>query len=136
MKELKELLEYVVEREKQEKYNTAHYWSEGASGAYHAYEDVRKRLEEIIEKENEVENVKTEIKIDVTTATETQMIWIEDLFETEIEEAKGAASNEHLLALGSDDEESLQHEQNAEENREYAKMLEDTLTQLREIWKK
>lgn len=48
MKELKELLEYVVEREKQEKYNTAHYWSEVASGAYHAYEDVRKRLEEII----------------------------------------------------------------------------------------
>ena len=135
MKELKELLEYVTIMEKEEKYNTAHYWSEGASGAYHAYEDVRKRLEEIIKKENEIENVKTEIKIDVTTATETQMIWIENLFETEIEEARCAASNEHIFALGSDDEESSQHEQNAEENREYAKILENALTQLRKIWK-
>ena len=42
------LLEYVTIRENQEKYNTAHYWSEGASGAYHAYLDIRERLEEII----------------------------------------------------------------------------------------
>lgn len=45
---INELLEYVTIRENQEKYNTAHYWSEGASGAYHAYLDIRERLEEII----------------------------------------------------------------------------------------
>lgn len=33
------------------------------------------------------------IKINVAQATETQLIWLKSLFEREIEEAKGAASN-------------------------------------------
>lgn len=53
--------------------------------------------------------------------TENQKIWLEEL----IEEHKVAADNEHLWALGSQDdtESAMQHEENAEEHREFAEML-------------
>ena len=57
--------------------------------------------------------------------TENQKIWLEEL----IKEYNTAADNEHLWALGSQDdpEGSLQHEENAEECREFAKMLSTLL---------
>ncbi len=53
--------------------------------------------------------------------TENQKIWLEEL----IEEHRVAASNEHLWAVGSQDdsEGALQHEENAEEHTEFADML-------------
>ena len=60
-------------------------------------------------------------------------MWFEELFKNEIEEAKCAASNEHLFALGSDDEESAtQHEENADENRLYVEILESALRHVRD----
>lgn len=70
------------------------------------------------------------IKINVAQATETQLIWLKSLFEREIEEAKGAASNEHLFALGSEGVSAAKHEHYAEENAEYSAMLEDALRQV------
>lgn len=76
-----------------------------------------------------------EIKINLDYATENQIFWLKELLKEEIEEARVAANNEHLWALGSEDEESeRQHEENAEENRDYATMLEGMLKQLGDIW--
>lgn len=57
--------------------------------------------------------------------TENMKLWLRELYDKEIEEAKGAASNEHLWALGSDGESAIQHEMYAEEQREYIKILEE-----------
>ncbi len=52
--------------------------------------------------------------------TENQKIWLEEL----IEEHRVAASNERLWAKGAPDAETAQmHEENAEENTEFADML-------------
>ena len=53
--------------------------------------------------------------------TENQKRWLEEL----IEEHGVAASNEHIWALGSQDdpEAAMMHEENAEEHREFAEML-------------
>lgn len=52
--------------------------------------------------------------------TENQKIWLEEL----IEEYRVAASNERLWAKGAPDVETARmHEENAEENSEFADML-------------
>lgn len=71
-----------------------------------------------------------ELRINLALATETQIFWIKEMLQREIEDARGAAENEHIWALGSEDEEATQHEENAEENLEYADMLEDALKAL------
>lgn len=56
--------------------------------------------------------------------TENQREWLKGLYQGAVEDHFTAASNEHLWALGSDDEEmAAMHESNAEEHREFAKIL-------------
>jgi hypothetical protein len=56
--------------------------------------------------------------------TETQKLWLEEL----IEEHRVAASNERLWAKGAPDTETARmHEENAEENSEFADMLKTLL---------
>ena len=58
--------------------------------------------------------------------TENMKIWLKKLYLEAAEEHYGAASNEHLFAIGSDtDEAAMLHEMNADENRTFAMMLED-----------
>lgn len=58
--------------------------------------------------------------------TENMKIWLKELYIEAAEQHYGAASNEHLWALGSDnDEAAMLHEMNADENRAFAMMLED-----------
>ena len=66
---------------------------------------------------------------------ETIAIWLSNLFKNEIEEVECAASNEHIFALGSDDDESAtQHEENAELNRQYAEILRDAYNEMEKYW--
>ena len=52
-------------------------------------------------------------------------------YRAEIEEVLGMAKHEHLCALGSNTtEEATMHEKNADEYREYARMLEDMIKEL------
>lgn len=78
------------------------------------------------------------IKVNTDYITdETIAIWLSDLFKNEIDEAKGAASNEDIFALGSDNEESAaQHKENAELNRQYAKILYDAYFEVAKYWDK
>lgn len=63
--------------------------------------------------------------------TETQREWIAELLNAEAEEHACAASNEHIWAMGSDTpEDAEQHEQYAEENRQYALMLREMKVKL------
>lgn len=65
--------------------------------------------------------------------TETMKIWLKNLYLDAAEQHYGAASNEHLWALGSDtDEEAAQHEYYADENRAFAMMLEDMAKKIEE----
>ena len=57
--------------------------------------------------------------------TETMKIWLKQLYLDAAEQHRGAASNEHLWALGSTGESAAQHEYYAEENRAFAEILED-----------
>lgn len=57
--------------------------------------------------------------------TDNIKFWLTEMYNNEIEEARCAASNEHLWALGSDGESALQHEMNAEEQRDYVRVLEE-----------
>ena len=58
--------------------------------------------------------------------TENMRIWLKRLYLEAAEEHYGAASNEHLWALGApNDEAAMLHEMNADENRAFAMMLED-----------
>lgn len=61
---------------------------------------------------------------------ETIKIWLEELYKKEIEEAKGAISNEHLWELGYDGEESNPHTENIEVLKEYIEVLEEKLAEL------
>ena len=68
---------------------------------------------------------------------ETIAIWLMDLFKNEIDEVECAASNEHIFALGSDNDESAtQHEENAELNRQYAEILKDAYNEVAKYWNK
>lgn len=55
--------------------------------------------------------------------TENIKFWLRNLYMEEMGEALGAASNEHLWALGSDGESAEQHEANSAEQYEYASIL-------------
>lgn len=56
--------------------------------------------------------------------TETQKEWLRQLYLNAAEEHKGAASNCHIAALGSEGEEAGMFELSAEENRDFAIYLE------------
>lgn len=56
--------------------------------------------------------------------TETMKIWLKELYLSEAEEHRVAASNFHLAALGSNDENAKQLEEYADENRKFAAILE------------
>lgn len=65
--------------------------------------------------------------------TENMKIWLKELYLKAAEEHYGAASNEHLWALGSDnDEAAMLHEMNADENRAFAMMLEGMAKKIEE----
>ena len=56
--------------------------------------------------------------------TENQREWLKGLYKGATEDHLTAASNEHLWALGSDDEEiAAMHECSAEEHRKFAEIL-------------
>lgn len=58
--------------------------------------------------------------------TENQREWLKGLYRKAAEDHLIIASNEHLWALGSDNNEmAVMHEQNAEEHRGFAKMLRE-----------
>lgn len=58
--------------------------------------------------------------------TENMRIWLKKLYREAAEDHLITASNEHLWALGSDNNDiAVRHEQNAEEHREFAMMLKD-----------
>ena len=59
------------------------------------------------------------------------VFWLTNMLDAEIKEAKGAASNEHLFALGSDNDEAAQHERYSEMNLKYIAILEDAVAQLK-----
>lgn len=62
--------------------------------------------------------------------TETMKIWLQELYRTAAKEHRGAASNCHIVALGSDDENAVQFEGFAEEHRDFAEILEDLAKEL------
>lgn len=63
---------------------------------------------------------------------ETVKIWFEELYKKEIEEAKGAISNEHLWELGYDGNEPLNpHTENIMVLEEYIELLESKLEELK-----
>lgn len=58
--------------------------------------------------------------------TENQREWLKGLYREAADDHLIAGSNEHLWALGSDNgEAAAMHEHNAEEHREFAKMLRE-----------
>lgn len=58
--------------------------------------------------------------------TENMKIWLRALYLEAADQHYGAASNEHLFALGApNDEASMLHEMNADEHRAFAMMLDD-----------
>lgn len=58
--------------------------------------------------------------------TENMKIWLKELYLNAAKEHRVAASNEHLWALGSDNEEAMMlHEINAAENMDFADILTD-----------
>ena len=74
--------------------------------------------------------------ININVPNETIALWLSDLFKKEADEANGAASNEHLFALGSDDNEaSEQHENNTELNRQYAEILKNAYDDVQKFWR-
>ena len=86
---------------------------------------------------NIIKNVNHEnaININVNELTETQAIWLSSLFKKEMEEAIGAANNEHIFMLGSDGESAIQHQENEDENRSYAAMMKNAYDQVQKFWK-
>ena len=62
---------------------------------------------------------------------ETVKIWLEELYKKEIEDAKGAISNEHFWELGYDGEEPLNpHTENIMALMEYIEVLKAKLAEL------
>ena len=74
------------------------------------------------------------MKIEINIPDETIAIWLSDLFKNEIEEAKTAADNEHLFALGSDGENAAQHEENSELNKQYVEILKRMYNEVQQYW--
>ena len=65
--------------------------------------------------------------------TENMKTWLKELYLNAAEEHRGAASNEHLWALGSDTEEAMMlHEINAVENMDFADILTDMANKIEE----
>ena len=65
--------------------------------------------------------------------TENMKIWLKELYLEAAEEHLGAASNEHLWALGAPtDEASMLHEMNADEHRAFAMILETMANNIEE----
>lgn len=65
------------------------------------------------------------------TLTPNMKRWLKSLYRAEIDEALGTAKHEHLCALGSNTTEAAtNHEQNADECREYARILEAMISEL------
>lgn len=62
--------------------------------------------------------------MDIITMTETQKIWLKEIFLSNAKDFRMGAFNMHLMALGSDGEEAVQLEGQVEEQREFARMLE------------
>lgn len=59
------------------------------------------------------------------TLTETMKVWLKDLYLDKANEFRGSAKNSHLMALGSDEQEdAVQFERYADEQREFARILE------------
>ena len=70
--------------------------------------------------------------IDLSTATENMISWIENLIKEEIDDALSSSKDEMLRALGSfqyNPEAYYMHVQNAKENSEYAGILLDSITE-------
>lgn len=76
------------------------------------------------------------MNITISINNEITALWLSELFKTEAEEAKGASSNEHMFALGSDGENSEQHEEQAEQNREYSELLQKAYDDIQKYWSK
>jgi hypothetical protein len=65
--------------------------------------------------------------------TENMKIWLKKLYLDAAEQHLGAASNEHLWALGSDNNEAaMLHEMNADENRAFAMILQSMANNIEE----
>lgn len=68
---------------------------------------------------------------ETVSLTEIQKDWLRNLYLREAEECRGAASNNHHFALGSEGEEAAQFEEYAEENRNFAVILESMAKDIR-----
>ena len=62
--------------------------------------------------------------------TETMKIWLKDIYLSNAKEFRGGASNLHIIALGSDGEGATQLEGYADEQREFANILESLAEEL------
>ena len=62
--------------------------------------------------------------------TENMKLWLKHLYLEAAEEHRGAASNEHLWALGSDGEAAMLHAQNSVEHVKFAEILTDMANDL------
>ena len=63
--------------------------------------------------------------------TETKKIWLEELYTNENKEARETIKNEHLWELGYDGEELNPHTENIEVLKEYIKVLNEKLEELK-----
>lgn len=61
---------------------------------------------------------------------ETVAIWLSNLYEDAIAEAKASIKNEHIWELGYDGEEPNPHTENIELLKEYIEVLEEKLEEL------
>ena len=57
--------------------------------------------------------------------TENMKIWLEQLYDNEIEDTKATIANEHLWELGHNGEEPNPHTENIEQLHEYLEVLEE-----------
>lgn len=55
--------------------------------------------------------------------TENMKLWLKHLYSEAAEEHRGAASNEHIWALGSEGEAAMLHAQNSVEHVKFAELL-------------
>ena len=69
--------------------------------------------------------------IDLTNADGLMIVWLENLFNEELDDTKGTIENEKLWKKGSDTEEQIElHEANIQNLLEYQTLLEDAIKQL------
>ena len=60
---------------------------------------------------------------DIYSLSDNMKEWLLKLFDREIEECSVASSNEHIWAIGSSGESTIQHEENAKELIEYIEII-------------